>query len=82
MSLSGKPSLENLLESSAIELESLHPGGLTTTPELAELCHVNEKTTLLDVASGTGERACLLVDEFHCKALGLDASEILLELVS
>ena len=79
MSLSGKPSLENLLESGAIELESLHPGGLTTTQELAELCHVNEKTTLLDVASGTGESACFLVDEFHCKATGLDASEILLE---
>ena len=68
MSSQTKPSLENLVESGVLGVESLHPGGMTTTKELAELCRVNTNTSLLDVASGTGESTCFLVKTFGCTA--------------
>ena len=49
-----QPSLENLIESKNIGIESLHPRGLETTKKLANLCKVTENSLLLDVASGTG----------------------------
>ena len=48
MSVKTKPSLENLVESGVLGVESLHPGGMTTTKELAELCRVSENKLLLD----------------------------------
>ncbi len=75
--MTSKPSLENLVESGVIEVESLHPGGMITTHELAELCHVDKNTKLLDVASGTGESACYLAEEFKSSIIGIDASEIM-----
>ncbi len=77
MTTNTKPSLENLVESGVLGVASLHPGGMATTMELAELCQVSQNTRLLDVASGTGESACFLVEEYGCTAVGIDASEIL-----
>jgi len=74
-----KPSLENLVESGIIDVESLHPGGMVVTEELAELCCVNENTLLLDVASGTGESACFLAEKYGCTITGIDASEALVQ---
>ena len=74
-----KPSLENLVESGIIDVESLHPGGTVVTEELAELCCVNENTLLLDVASGTGESACFLAEKYGCTITGIDASEALVQ---
>ncbi len=79
MSVKTKASLENLVESGVLGVESLHPGGMTTTKELAELCRVSENKLLLDVASGTGESTCFLVGEFGCTAMGIDASEIMVK---
>ena len=56
------PSLENLIESENIGIESFHPGEIETTKELAGLCKVTENSRLLDVASGTGEGTCFLVE--------------------
>ena len=64
------PSLENLIESENIRIESLHSGGLETTKELAELCKVTEKFRLLEIAPGTGEGTRFLVEEFKCYAVG------------
>ena len=72
-----KPSLENLAESGVFGVKSLHPGGMSTTKELAELCTVNKRTKLLDIASGTGESTCFLVKTFGCTAMGIDISEIM-----
>jgi len=71
------PSLENLIESENIGIESLHPGALETTKELADLCKVTENSLLLDVASGTGEGTCFLVEEFKCHAVGIDISLVM-----
>lgn len=73
------PSLENLVEGEDLGLQVLHPGGLEITRELAELCHVGKDTRLLDVASGTGESACFLASELGCDAVGVDASESMVE---
>jgi SAM-dependent methyltransferase len=69
------PSLENLIEVLDLGEEVLHPGGLTTTTELAELCHIEGTSRVLDVASGTGEPLCFLVQTLHCQGVGVDFSE-------
>lgn len=74
-----RPSLENLIESEDLGLEILHPGGLDITKELAELCHIDRGAKVLDVASGTGESACYLAENFGCSVVGVDASEHMIE---
>jgi ubiquinone/menaquinone biosynthesis C-methylase UbiE len=69
------PSLENLIETLDLGEEVLHPGGLETTRELAELCRVASTSRILDVASGTGEPLCFLAQTFHCQTFGVDSSE-------
>ena len=50
-------SLERLLEDEDLGIEVLHPGGLDITRELASMCGIGKGTTVLDVATGTGEGA-------------------------
>lgn len=77
-SLNTKPSLKNILESEDLGLEILHPGELEITKELAELCHVGKKSKVLDVASGTGESAYYLAENFSCRVIGIDASDYMI----
>lgn len=73
-----RPSLEALVETGMVKVESLHPGGLATTAELAELCGVGRGAAVLDVASGTGETACFLAESLGARVVGVDrASEML-----
>lgn len=74
-----RPSLENLIESDHLGLATLHPGGLEITRELARLCQVGEDTTVLDVASGTGESASYLVEELGAQVIGVDISDYMVE---
>jgi SAM-dependent methyltransferase len=69
------PSLEGLVETGMLQLESLHPGGLTTTRELAAACAIGRGSAVLDVASGTGETACFLADVLGARVSGVDHSE-------
>jgi len=69
------PSLENLVEGLDLGEEVLHPGGLNTSRELADLCCIRGTSRVLDVASGTGESLCFLAETFRCQAVGLDLSE-------
>jgi len=73
------PSLENLIEIEDVGLEILHPGGFEITRELAELCHIGKDTLVLDVASGTGESAFYLVQNFGCRIIGIDSSDYMIE---
>lgn len=73
------PSLENLVESENLGVEILHPGGLEITNELARMCGIGKETVVLDVASGTGESACHLRENFGCQVVGIDASDLMLE---
>ena len=67
-------SLERLLESEALGLDVLHPGGTEITAALADRCDVGEGTTVLDAACGTGESDRLLAARYGCSVLGVDAS--------
>jgi SAM-dependent methyltransferase len=67
-------SLENLIEAGLLRFESLHPGGLQLTEELAGLCKIGKDTEVLDVASGTGESACFLAERLGARVVGLDGS--------
>ncbi len=64
--------MEALVEAGMLKFESLHPGGLELTGELAELCNIRKGAKVLDVASGTGETACFLVERFAARVLGID----------
>lgn len=75
---SDKASLEHLIESDALGLEILHPGGLTLTRELARLCGIWRGVRVLELACGTGESGCLLAGERGARVVGLDASAPLL----
>jgi arsenite methyltransferase len=74
-----KASLEALIESCDIGIESFHPGGTTLTLELAERCHVQGGSKVLDVASGAGATACLLAKQFSCSVIGIDSSELMVQ---
>jgi SAM-dependent methyltransferase len=74
-----RPSLENLVETQDLGLEFLHPGGLEITLELARLCRIGRDTSVLDVASGTGESACYLAERLGACVIGIDISDHMLE---
>ena len=70
-----RPSLESLVEREDLGVETLHPGGLDITGELAGLCAIRPGTAVLEVASGTGESACFLAVRFGAHVVGLDRSQ-------
>jgi SAM-dependent methyltransferase len=70
----GQASLESLIETELLPVESLHPGGLELTEELAELCKIHRGTEVLELACGTGESACRLVERRGARVVGLDGS--------
>jgi SAM-dependent methyltransferase len=74
-----RPSLETFVENEDLGLDILHPGGLDITRELARLCRIGKDTSVLDVASGTGESACFLAEELGACVTGIDASEHMIE---
>ena len=73
--IAARPSLEGLVETGMLKIESLHPGGLELTREFAELCNIQKGAKVLDVASGTGETACFLAERFGARVCGVDRSE-------
>lgn len=70
--------MENLIEAEDVGIESFHPGGVDITRELAELCRIGPETSVLDVASGSGETACFLADALGARVTGVDISDHLL----
>ena len=71
-------SLEKLIESEVLKVESLHPGGLAMTRELAQLCKIGPGSVVIDIASGTGESACFLAERLGAHVVGIDLSEQML----
>ncbi len=54
---------------------SLHPGGLALTRKLAGRLGLSSADRVLDVASGLGETAKFLTEEYACKVYGIDLSK-------
>jgi len=52
-----------------------HMGGLKTTRELIELCHIGKDTYILDVGCGVGMSACYIAKKYGCRVVGVDIRE-------
>jgi arsenite methyltransferase len=55
--------------------DSMHPGGLGLTKELAERIEIVKESNVLDVACGLGTSAISIAKNFHCHITGIDLSE-------
>ncbi len=56
-----------------------HFGGLKATEELAEVCHINKNTYVLEVGCGSGTTARYLAKKYGCRVVGVDISEQMIE---
>jgi len=56
-----------------------HFGGLRVTRQLAELCHVNRDSYLLEVGCGTGFTATHLAEDIGCRIMGIDLNPGMVE---
>ncbi|MFC1918436.1 class I SAM-dependent methyltransferase [Chloroflexota bacterium] len=52
-----------------------HMGGLETTIELADLCHIDGDKYVLVVGCGVGITPCYLAERYGCPVVGVDLSE-------
>ncbi|MGB3906164.1 MAG: class I SAM-dependent methyltransferase [Anaerolineae bacterium] len=56
-----------------------HLGGLGSTEELIELCHISEGQYVLDVGCGAGVTPCFIARRYGCRVVGVDISEGMIE---
>jgi arsenite methyltransferase len=56
-----------------------HLGGHAATEELAELCHIDRDTYVLDVGCGAGTTPCFLAKTVGCRVVGVDISAGMIE---
>jgi len=56
-----------------------HMGGLKTTRELIELCHIDKGKYVLDVGCGVGATPCYIAKRHGCRVVGVDISERMIE---
>ena len=56
-----------------------HLGGLETTKELVELCHIGQDSYVLDIGSGVGATACYLAKTHGCRVMGIDLHQSMVE---
>lgn len=52
-----------------------HMGGLESTRELIELCHIDEGKHILDVGCGVGRTACYVAKNQGSRVVGVDVSQ-------
>lgn len=56
-----------------------HMGGLKSTEELVELCHISKGKYVLEVGCSVGITACHIAKKYGCKVVGVDTSERMIE---
>lgn len=56
-----------------------HMGGLKATTELAELCHIDKDTYVLEIGCGVGTTTCYLARRYGCRVVGVDLSDRMIE---
>jgi ubiquinone/menaquinone biosynthesis C-methylase UbiE len=56
--------------------DSFHPGGLTLTQRLGELLELRPGMLILDAASGKGDSAIFLAQQFGCDVVGVDLGPV------
>lgn len=62
-----------------VGLTVIHPGGFEATRRLAESCHLDQGTRVIDIACGKGTSALYLARTYGCEVVGIDISEELLD---
>lgn len=73
---SNKPSVEDVLELSGIEV--LHPGGFDLSKRIGQIVDMKDKK-VLDVSCGRGIFACYYVKNFGAKVTGIDISSDMIQ---
>lgn len=56
-----------------------HFGGARSSQRLAQLCHIQPDSHILEVGCGTGLTSCWLAEKTGCRVLGVDLSERMVE---
>ena len=56
-----------------------HFGGVRSSQRLAQLCHIQSDSYVLEVGCGTGLTSCWLAEKIGCRVLGVDLSERMVE---
>ena len=53
----------------------IHPGGFDATRKLAESCHLDNHTRVVDISCGKGTSAVYLAERYGCEVVGIDISD-------
>jgi len=75
--MSGQVSLSEVMY--LVGPDSLHPGSLEKSHELARSCGVNRDTNVLDAGCGKGTTAIHLAGEYMCNVVGIDSSQRMID---
>jgi len=58
---------------------SLHPGGVSSTNRLFQKLSVDAKDYVLVIGCGSAKDLCRLVENYNCKAIGVDSSDLIVK---
>ncbi len=56
---------------------SLHPGGVVSTDKLFQILSIDPKDYVLEIGCGSAKDLCKLVENYNCKAIGVDSSDLI-----
>lgn len=77
-----KGCLLNIYEQGILEKitgATLRPGGFELTKKALSFCQFPAGSTVLDIGCGTGETVRFLIEEYGLEALGIDASQVMIQ---
>jgi len=69
--------IDELMYSCGVDI--LHPGGLEKTFEMANDCHINKNSKVLDIGCGKGVTAIHLNQKYGCSIVGIDLSSDMID---
>jgi ubiquinone/menaquinone biosynthesis C-methylase UbiE len=77
------PATPDVPESVYLDLQAAlgitkHMGGMTSTEELADRCHIEPGKKVLDVGCGTGKTPCYLASTHGCSVIAVDINRSML----
>ncbi len=55
---------------------SLHPGGVASTERLFQKLNLSRNDNVLEIGCGSAKDLCRLVENYDCRAIGVDASDL------
>jgi SAM-dependent methyltransferase len=58
---------------------SLHPGGVFSTERLFQKLSLGPNDYVLEIGCGSAKDLCRLVEEYNCRAIGVDSSDLILK---